>query len=173
MCRNEEKAQNAIDRLNKTTPGQSNNLVFVKFDLTDIPSAKAAAEAIQAQTSRLDILVNNAGIMAWPYEVKNGVEIQFVSVVPFRIRRTPSDLETRSLTLALCPQSNHVGHFALTTKLLPLMIQTSKEPGSSVRIVNVSSKGAKPSSAGRVGGSRRSSAFLLRSPRVQSEARLL
>ncbi|POY72619.1 hypothetical protein BMF94_4447 [Rhodotorula taiwanensis] len=113
LCRNEEKAQNAIDRLNKTTPGQSNNLVFVKFDLTDIPSAKAAAEAIQAQTSRLDILVNNAGIMAWPYEVKNGVEIQF---------------------------SNHVGHFALTTKLLPLMIQTSKEPGSSVRIVNVSSK---------------------------------
>lgn len=34
-----------------------------------------------------------------------------------------------------------MGHFALTKHLLPLLIKTSKLPGSSVRIVNVSSMG--------------------------------
>lgn len=112
LCRNQEKAQDAIKRINEASPGQPDNLVFVAFDLTDIPSAKKAAEAISNQVSRLDILVNNAGIMAWPYELKNGIEVQF---------------------------SNHTGHFALTKHLLPLLVKTSKQPGSSVRIVNVSS----------------------------------
>ncbi|KWU44208.1 NAD(P)-binding protein, partial [Rhodotorula sp. JG-1b] len=112
LCRNQEKAQDAIKRINEATPGQPDNLVFVPFDLTDIPSAKKAADAISNQVSRLDILVNNAGIMAWPYELKNGIEVQF---------------------------SNHTGHFALTKHLLPLLVKTSKQPGSSVRIVNVSS----------------------------------
>lgn len=78
LCRNQEKAQDAIKRINEATPGQPDNLVFVPFDLTDIPSAKRAADAISNQVSRLDILVNNAGIMAWPYELKNGIEVQFV-----------------------------------------------------------------------------------------------
>ena len=78
LCRNQEKAQDAIKRINEATPGQPDNLVFVPFDLTDIPSAKKAADAISNQVSRLDILVNNAGIMAWPYELKNGIEVQFV-----------------------------------------------------------------------------------------------
>lgn len=78
LCRNQEKAQDAIKRINEASPGQPDNLVFVSFDLTDIPSAKKAAEAISNQVSRLDILVNNAGIMAWPYELKNGIEVQFV-----------------------------------------------------------------------------------------------
>ncbi|GAA5975765.1 hypothetical protein JCM10908_005274 [Rhodotorula pacifica] len=112
LCRNEEKAQDAIKRINTATPGQPDNLVFVLFDLTDIPSAKRAADSILSQTTRLDILVNNAGIMAWPYELKNGIEVQF---------------------------ANHTGHFALTKHLLPLLIKTSKQPGASVRIVNVSS----------------------------------
>lgn len=78
LCRNQEKAQDAIKRINEATPGQPDSLVFVPFDLTDIPSAKKAADAISNQVSRLDILVNNAGIMAWPYELKNGIEVQFV-----------------------------------------------------------------------------------------------
>ncbi|GAA6013648.1 hypothetical protein JCM8202_000763 [Rhodotorula sphaerocarpa] len=112
LCRNEKKAQQAIDRINEAAPGQPDNLVYVHFDLTDLPSAKKAAEEIQDKAQRLDMLVNNAGIMAWPYELRNGIEIQF---------------------------SNHIGHFALTKHLLPLMIKTSKERGASVRIVNVSS----------------------------------
>lgn len=79
LCRNQQKAEDAIKRINDANPGQPpNNLVFVPFDLTDIPSAKKAADAISSQTSRFDILVNNAGIAGWPYELKNGIEVQFV-----------------------------------------------------------------------------------------------
>jgi hypothetical protein len=53
---------------------------------------------------------------------------------PFRIR-------TDGLTL----QWNHLGHYALIQPLLPLMIKTSEEPDSHVRIINVSSVGTPPS----------------------------
>ncbi|GAA5882013.1 hypothetical protein JCM3774_003243 [Rhodotorula dairenensis] len=117
LCRNQEKGRDAVNRLCDATPDQPReNLVLVPFDLTDLATAKSAADAISKQTDRLDILVNNAGIMAWPYELKNGIEVQF---------------------------ANHTGHFALTKYLLPLLTKTSKLPGSSVRIVNVSSMGHK------------------------------
>ncbi|KAG0667620.1 hypothetical protein C6P46_000157 [Rhodotorula mucilaginosa] len=143
LCRNEEKAQDAIKRINEATPGQPDNLVFIPFDLTDIPSAKRAADAISNQVSRLDILVNNAGIMAWPYELKNGIEVQF---------------------------SNHTGHFALTKHLLPLLVKTSKQPGSSVRIVNVSSMGTLSLALFPRAGT--DPAWAARSAQVQSEAGL-
>lgn len=85
LCRNEKKAQQAIDRINEAAPGQPDNLVYVHFDLTDLPSAKKAAEEIQDKAQRLDMLVNNAGIMAWPYELRNGIEIQFVRPRPLRV----------------------------------------------------------------------------------------
>lgn len=59
---------------------------------------------------KVDILVNNAGVMAFPkrIETKDGFEMQF--------------------------GTNHLGHFALTAHLLPLILKTQKP-----RIVNVSS----------------------------------
>ncbi|GAA5922433.1 hypothetical protein JCM1841_004907 [Sporobolomyces salmonicolor] len=110
-CRNEERAKAAIEKINAATPGKEADLVYLPFDLTDLQSAKAAAQTLEEQ-GRLDIVVNNAGVMAWPYKLVNGVEIQFW---------------------------NHLGHFALIHHLLPLLVRTSKE--SSVRIVNVSSLG--------------------------------
>ncbi|GAA5954220.1 hypothetical protein JCM21900_006967 [Sporobolomyces salmonicolor] len=110
-CRNEERAKAAIEKINAATPGKKADLVYLPFDLTDLKSAKAAAQTLEEQ-GRLDIVVNNAGVMAWPYKLVNGVEIQFW---------------------------NHLGHFALIHHLLPLLVRTSKE--SSVRIVNVSSLG--------------------------------
>lgn len=54
--------------------------------------------------------------MATPYELtKDGLEVQF--------------------------QSNHLGHFTFTLTLLPLLVRTSKDPNTSVRISNVSSYG--------------------------------
>jgi len=112
-CRSEEKARNAIARLAKEEPGKEDQLVFLPFDLTELPSAKKAAETLQQQETRLDIVVCNAGIMAWPYELKNGVEVQFW---------------------------NHLGHHALIQPLLPLLKKTAKASGpTSVRIVSVSS----------------------------------
>ncbi|BGP30779.1 hypothetical protein JCM10296v2_002536 [Rhodotorula toruloides] len=115
-CRNEEKAHDAIKRINEASPGKPEGLVFLPFDLTELKSAEKAAKTVQEKEQRLDIIVCNAGIMAWPYELKNGVECQFW---------------------------NHLGHFALVKPLLPLLIKTSKEPGAQVRVVSVSSMGHK------------------------------
>lgn len=66
--------------------------------------------------------VNNAGVMAAPYSLtKDGFEVQF--------------------------QTNHLGHFAFTLPLLPLLVRTSRLPSQSsdgitgARIIQVSSKG--------------------------------
>ncbi|GAA6002241.1 hypothetical protein JCM10207_003142 [Rhodosporidiobolus poonsookiae] len=113
-CRSEERAKNAIDRITTASPGGNERLVYLPFDLTDLKSAKSAAQTISTQEKRLDIVVCNAGIMAWPYELKNGVEVQFW---------------------------NHLGHFALVHPLMPLLEKTAEEPGARVRVVSVSSKG--------------------------------
>ena len=64
----------------------------------------------------MDILVNNAGVMAMPYSLtKEGYEIQF--------------------------GTNHIGHALLTKLLLPTLLKTAEEPGSDVRIVNLTSMG--------------------------------
>ncbi|MDE0143755.1 MAG: oxidoreductase [Caldilineaceae bacterium] len=79
------------------------------LDLADLASVRRCAETLRSDLGRLDILVNNAGVMAIPrQETVQGYERQF--------------------------GVNHLGHFALTGALLPLLLET---PGS--RIVNVSS----------------------------------
>ncbi|GAA5898514.1 SDR family oxidoreductase [Sporobolomyces salmoneus] len=114
-ARSEEKANDAIGRINATTPGKEAGLVFLPFDLTDLKSIKRAAETVKEKEERLDIVVCNAGVMAWPYKIINGVEVQFW---------------------------NHLGHFALIHHLLPLLKKTAQSSGpTSVRIVNVSSLG--------------------------------
>ncbi|KAJ3009880.1 hypothetical protein HKX48_007714 [Thoreauomyces humboldtii] len=111
-ARSEEKAAVAIQKIKDQKADAQ--VEWLKMDLLDLASVKAAAEAFLAKEKRCDILINNAGIMGWPYELsKDGVESQF--------------------------QTNHLGHFLFTRMLLPTLIATSKLPGTSVRIVNVSS----------------------------------
>ena len=84
-------------------------LEIVALDLADLESVHRCAESLRNELSSLDLLVNNAGVMAVPRnETVQGFERQF--------------------------GVNHLGHFALTGALLPLLLGT---PGS--RIVNVSS----------------------------------
>ncbi|GAA5938414.1 uncharacterized protein JCM15063_000729 [Sporobolomyces koalae] len=117
-CRSEERALEAIKRINSKTLGTKDKLVYLPFDLTDLDTIKQAAETIKQQETRLDIVVNNAGIMAWPYKIVNGVEVQFW---------------------------NHLGHFAFVHYLEPLLLKTAREnpPGQSVRVVNLASLGHK------------------------------
>ncbi len=78
------------------------------LDLTDLDSVRAFAEAWEGP---LDLLVNNAGIMAPPLErTKAGFESQF--------------------------GTNHLGHFALTGRLLPALLESAQP-----RVVTVSSSG--------------------------------
>ncbi|KVM61453.1 oxidoreductase [Burkholderia gladioli] len=82
------------------------------MDLLDPASIAAFAASVAADTPALRILVNSAGIMAVPELRRDarGYEIQFAT--------------------------NHLGHFQLTTALLPLL----REAGGA-RVVSVSSLG--------------------------------
>jgi len=106
-CRTRAKAEEARDRI--AAAGITGELSLVDLDLSSLASVRAAAAEMVAAHDRVDLLVNNAGVMATPRaRTADGFELQL--------------------------GTNHLGHFALTGLLLPLLLAT---PGS--RVVNVSS----------------------------------
>ena len=110
--RTEAKARQAIDRIGATDP--SGTLAPWAVDLSDLDSVADAAARLRDEESRLDGLVNNAGIMWTPYgTTAQGFEQQL--------------------------GVNHLGHFALTGHLLPLLLATDRS-----RVVTVSSTGHRP-----------------------------
>ncbi|ORY60984.1 retinol dehydrogenase [Pseudomassariella vexata] len=113
-ARSEQKARDVIAEMAKIVPGNDAKIISLEMDLASFSSVKKAADAFLADNDRLDILMNNAGIMATPASVtKEGYEIQF--------------------------GTNHVGHALLTKLLLPVLEKTAAQPGSDVRIINLSS----------------------------------
>jgi len=106
-CRNETKAEEAIRRIRHVAPRA--DVAFVPLDLASLSSVRVTAAQIAVEEPRLDLLINNAGVMALPRsETIDGFETQFAV--------------------------NHLGHFALTGLLLPLLLSTP-----SARVVSVSS----------------------------------
>jgi NAD(P)-dependent dehydrogenase (short-subunit alcohol dehydrogenase family) len=114
-ARNPHKSARAADEL-ADTAGRERPEVL-DLDLADLGSVEKAAAQLDGP---LDLLVNNAGVMAPPYlTTADGFELQM--------------------------GTNHLGHFALTARLLPLLLQAA-DP----RVVTVSSfmhKGARGLSA--------------------------
>ncbi|MEZ4389701.1 MAG: oxidoreductase [Polyangiales bacterium] len=106
-CRDPVRAEEARGRIAACVPGAS--LQVVALDLADLASVRRAADEVGARGARLDLLINNAGVMVPP------------------LRRTADGFEVQLGT-------NHLGHFALTLRLLPLLGAT---PGS--RVVTVTS----------------------------------
>ena len=85
------------------------NVSSAKMDLADLASVRDFAASVAGDIDALDLLINNAGIMACPLErVGPGWESQF--------------------------GVNHMGHFALTKALMPLL-----EKASAPRVVALSS----------------------------------
>jgi NAD(P)-dependent dehydrogenase (short-subunit alcohol dehydrogenase family) len=83
------------------------------LDLANLSSVRAFADRIRASNGHIDLLINNAGVMAAPYRrTIDGFELQF--------------------------GTNHLGHFALTGLLLPLL---QDRPNG--RVVTVSSNNHK------------------------------
>lgn len=79
-----------------------------ELDLSSLESVRGFAEAFTSDFDRLDVLVNNAGVMMPPYaKTADGFEIQM--------------------------GTNHLGHFALTGLLMPLLKATE---GSRVVVVS-------------------------------------
>ena len=109
--RDPEKARFALDELKDEQPLAS--LEVLPLDLASLASVRRAAQEVLDRYGRLDVLMNNAGIMATPYrQTEDGFELQF--------------------------GTNHLGHFALTGLLFPLLARTA-----GARVVNVSSEAHK------------------------------
>lgn len=108
--RNVQKGEEAKkDLIEKTNTGLASRLTVMSLDLGDLQSVKEFAEGYQQRFEQLDLLINNAGVMFPPYsKTKDGFELQF--------------------------GTNHLGHFALTAHLIPVL---KKTPGA--RVITLSS----------------------------------
>lgn len=96
--RTPEKGQAAKDEILSLHPKAK--LEIRRVDLADLASVQEFAEGLLNQGNPIDVLINNAGVMTPPQResTKDGFELQF--------------------------GSNFLGPFALTNRLLPLLLQT-------------------------------------------------
>lgn len=102
-----QKGKLAIASIKNEHPHAS--IEAMELNLADLKSVREFANNIINRFERLDILINNAGVMIPPYQkTKDGFELQF--------------------------GTNHLGHFALTGSLLPLIKNTANS-----RVVTLSS----------------------------------
>lgn len=105
--RNLDKGNKAAEKI--LGQNKAAHISVMELDLANLESIKKFAETFRNNYSRLDLLINNAGVMIPPFsKTADGFELQF--------------------------GTNHLGHFALTGRLLDLLVNTE-----GARIVNVSS----------------------------------
>ena len=106
-CRSRQRSEQARTSLLADAAGGAIDLL--DLNLADLASVRAAARELADRYGRLDLLINNAGVMGLPRSLtSDGFEMQF--------------------------GVNHLGHFALTMALLPLL---RARPAS--RVVTVTS----------------------------------
>jgi NAD(P)-dependent dehydrogenase (short-subunit alcohol dehydrogenase family) len=105
--RSAPKGEAAAADIRQSAP-QAKVLVEV-LDVASLASVAAFAERLRSNRQKLDLLVNNAGVMFPPYgKTEDGYELHLAT--------------------------NHLGHFALTGRLLPLLLAAPD-----ARIVTVAS----------------------------------
>ena len=108
-ARDAVKNAEAVERIRASVPDA--DLSVLELDLADLASVARFAEQAADVIDRVDVLLNNAGVMACPEgRTADGFETQF--------------------------GTNHLGHFALTVRLMPLL-RTAQKP----RVVTLSSGG--------------------------------
>jgi NAD(P)-dependent dehydrogenase (short-subunit alcohol dehydrogenase family) len=110
--RNRAKGEAAIAEIRAGVPDAK--LTIRSLDLSSLAAVAALGEQLNAEGRPIDILVNNAGVMTPPERdtTADGFELQF--------------------------GSNHLGHFALTAHLLPLL-----RGAKGARVVSLSSLAAR------------------------------
>ena len=107
--RDQAKLDAAVAAIRESLPKAQ--LATLTVDLGSLENIRAATSRARQRFGKIDLLINNAGVMATPFgHTADGFELQF--------------------------GTNHLGHFALTAELLPLI-----ERGHLKRIVNLSSRG--------------------------------
>jgi len=108
-CRSAERGRAAGESIRSGIP--RSQVDVLPLDLASLASIGNFVDAFRARHHRLDVLVNNAGVLLLPYgTTEDGFELHF--------------------------GINHLGHFALTGRLIDRLLAT---PAS--RIVTVSSRG--------------------------------
>src|ERR1700749_51108 len=114
VLRNRAKGEPAIVEIRRGVPDAS--LTIKPLDLSSLASVAALGEHLNAEGRPIDILINNAGVMTPPERdtTTDGFELQF--------------------------GSNHLGHFALTGHVLPLL-----RAAIGARVVSLSSLAARQS----------------------------
>ncbi|MER7928708.1 SDR family oxidoreductase [Streptomyces sp. NPDC096057] len=93
--RNPAKGRAAVERIKQAAPGA--NVTVHPLDLSSLDSVAVLSEILLSEGRPIHLLVNNAGVMTPPQRqtTADGIELQF--------------------------GTNHLGHVALTARLLPLL----------------------------------------------------
>lgn len=105
-ARNAQKAETTVARLRAELPTTS--IETLSLDLAELADVERAAAELADRFEKIDVLVNNAGIMIPPYSTTaDGFELQI--------------------------GTNHLGHFAWTARLWPLL------RAADARVVSVAS----------------------------------
>ncbi|GJN98407.1 oxidoreductase [Mycobacterium marinum] len=110
--RNRAKGEAAIEEIRSAVPDAK--LSIKALDLSSLASVAALGDQLNSEGRPIDILINNAGVMTPPERdtTADGFELQF--------------------------GSNHLGHFALTAHVLPLL-----RAAQGARVVSLSSLAAR------------------------------
>jgi NAD(P)-dependent dehydrogenase (short-subunit alcohol dehydrogenase family) len=87
-CRSEDKTRPVLQQI-------GDRAEFMKLDLADLASVRAAAESFLARNEPLTLLVNNAGLAGAHGQTRDGFELAF--------------------------GTNHMGHYVFTRTLLPAL----------------------------------------------------
>lgn len=111
--RNPERCKNAEQEL-LALATRPNQIIMMRTELGELSQTAQLAAAVSDQTNQVDALINNAGGVCADHQLTTeGVEA----------------------TLA----GNHLGHFLLTLRLMPLLEQAALNNQSPARVINVSS----------------------------------
>ena len=110
--RTDAKGQQAVKDIQEYTQNNSGTVSYQTLDLCDLSQVKECAKSLVSTGKKFDVLMNNAGVMALPELelTKDGYERTF--------------------------QTNHLGHFVLTSILMGSLADKA-------RIINVSSEAYK------------------------------
>ncbi len=93
--RSVEKGKTARDAILRESP--DSNIEVMELDLSSLASIRQFSDRFVNRFSSISLLINNAGVMGVPYtKTKDGFELQF--------------------------GTNHLGHFALTGHLFPVLL---------------------------------------------------
>ena len=107
--RSRDKGEAAIKSLQAQNPSAKFELRIM--DLSDLDTVKDLSKSMLDEGKSIDVLVNNAGVMACPeMQTKQGFEYQL--------------------------GTNHLGHFALTAGLWPLIMQSGEVRSRRIDIVH-------------------------------------